>query len=533
MTSWGSRAAGPLRADRFTDEVDSARSFARHTLVLWAWSGLFLALWSLATPLWSAPDSVAHELRAYGAAHGNLTPAPPEGDQVLGTTGVDRVPEGLMSSASSAACYAFRPEVSADCLAPVGDSEKLVPFPNPAGRYIPTYYAVTGLPSLVTPLDLALPAQRAMALVISSFFLALALAAARAMRRPALAMTGVVVGCSPMVFYLGGVVNPNSLEITAMAAVGSCSLAALLRPDAPVATLLLRLALLSGAVLCVARMISPVWLAIWLGVLLVGFGGSLVKRLIERRMLVWTALPVVASAINCAWTFSSAGSLSGTPTTAGVSAWDAWSLSAARIDSGLNEVVGIFGWLDTGLSSREYTFYLTGAIFVVGMLATVADRRRLAALATLVAAAYVVPIAIQAAQWNSVGPVWQGRYTIPLLLLVPVLAGMVASERSDQSFAARVAFICVPVTGLLAYVHVRAYFTQLRRNVGGVSGSAFDGGWEPPLTAEVQFAVYAVLVLATWLALSRMLIRARETRPATAAALEPNDAAPVGATAGG
>ncbi|PUA80907.1 hypothetical protein C7S10_10920 [Nocardioides currus] len=488
-------------------EVD-LRGFVRHALVFWLWSALFMTMWSLATPLWSAPDSVAHELRAYGAAHGNLTPDPPEGDQVLGTTGVDEVPEGLLSSAGSAGCYAFQPLVSAECLAPVGDSEKLLPYPNPAGRYIPSYYVVTGLPTLVVPLDLAVPSERGMAVLISSMFLGLALAAARTMRRPALAMTGVLVGCSPMVLYLGGVVNPNSLEITAMAAVGACSLAALLRPQALLSTLLLRISLVSAAALCIARMISPVWLAIWLGVLLVAFGGPLVKRLLERRMLAFTALPVVASAINCAWTFSSAGSLEGTSTAAPVSMWDAWSLSAARIDSGLNEVVGIFGWLDTVLSPREYTFYITGAIFIVGMLATVVDRRRLAALATLVAAAYFVPIAIQAAQWGSVGPVWQGRYTIPLLLLVPVLAGMVASERSDQSFANRVAFICVPITGLLAYVHVRAYFAQLRRNVSGVSGSAFDGGWEPPLTAEVQFALYTVLVVVTWLALSRMLLRA-------------------------
>ena len=182
------------------------------------------------------------------------------------------------------------------------------------------------------------------------------------------------------------------------------------------------MSLLSGAVLCIARMISPIWLAIWLGVLLVAFGGVLVRSLLERRMLVWTALPVVASAINCAWTFGSAGSLEGSPTAAQVSTWDAWSLSAARIDTGLNQVVGQFGWLDTALAPRDYIFYIVGAIFVVGMLATMMDRRGFIALATLVAAAYFVPIAIQAAQWNSIGPVWQGRYTIPLLLLIPVMA---------------------------------------------------------------------------------------------------------------
>lgn len=527
-TAEGGRFASPLAGGR-SAEVLTGRALWRHTVVFWAWSGLFLTLWSLATPLWSAPDSVAHDLRAYGAAHGNLTPAPPQGDQTLGTLGVDRVPQGLMVSAGTAACYAFQPEVSAGCMTPVGPSEKLVRFANPAGRYIPTYYVVAGLPTLVVPLDLAMPSERVAAVLMSSLFLGLAFAAARTMRRPAVAMTGVAIGCSPMVLYLGGVVNPNSLEITAMAAVGACSLAALLRPEAPLSNVLLRLSLLAGAAVCVTRMISPVWLAIWLGVLVVAFGGVVVRRLLDRRMLMWTVLPVLASAVNCVWTLSSAGALAGTPSANRVTAWEAWSLSAARVDGGLNEVVGVFGWLDTALAPREYTFYIAGAVFLIGMLATAMDARRLLGLATLVAAAYLVPIAIQAVQWSSVGPVWQGRYTIPLLLLVPVMAAMVASERSDDAFAHRLAVVGVPVTGLLAYVHLRAYFTQLRRNVGGVAGDAFDGAWEPPLTAEVQLALYAVLVVVTWLALARVLF----ARPSTESQTPPDDGEAVAAPRSG
>lgn len=505
--------ARSMRAALLTgDPRDTCGGLWRSTLIFWVWGALFFTLWSLATPLWSPPDSIAHDLRAYGAAHGNLTPEPPPGDQALGTLGMDRVPRGLMSSASTAACYAFQPEVSAGCMAALGPDERLVRFDNPAGRYIPTYYAATGLPSLVTPIELALPAERGMAIAIASFFLACALAAARTMRRPGIALTGVAAGCSPMVLYLGGVVNPNSLEITAMAAVGASSLAALLRPDSPIAPVLLHRALLAGAALCITRMISPVWLAIWLGVMVVAFGMLVLRRLLERKMLAWTALPIIASLINCVWTFSPLGALSGTPNKGDAGLSEVWSLSAARIDAGLNEVVGVFGWLDTALAPREYTMYIVATVFLIGVFATFADRRRLAGLAVLIAAAYLVPIAIQAAQWNSVGPVWQGRYTIPLLILIPTMAAMVAAE-SKHAFPRRVAVACMAVTGLLAYVHVRAYFTQLRRNVSGVSGGAFDGGWEPPLTAEAQFAVVVLAVLLTWVAVSRALRASVDERP--------------------
>ena len=81
-TAWGARVGTLISSGRSAGDVDTVRSLARQTLVFWVWSALFLALWSLATPLWTAPDSVAHDIRAYGAAHGNLTPDPPEGDQV-------------------------------------------------------------------------------------------------------------------------------------------------------------------------------------------------------------------------------------------------------------------------------------------------------------------------------------------------------------------------------------------------------------------------------------------------------------------
>jgi hypothetical protein len=105
------------------------------------------------------------------------------------------------------------------------------------------------------------------------------------------------------------------------------------------------------------------------------------------------------------------------------------------------------------------------------------------------------------------------------------MAAMVASERADDSFARHVGVVSAPVTGLLAYVHLRAYVAQLRRNVSGVGGDAFDGPWEPPLTAEVQLALYAVLVVVTWLALSRFLLRHR--LPNVPAASRDGEAAPA------
>ncbi len=105
-----------------------------------------------------APDAPAHDLMAYHAvrdltiertdayANGGVTdtnPTAPGGN----SNAITYAPRGLVDSAATIDCYRFLP-TPADCIKPPADDDTLVPFVNPAGRNLPTYYLATGWPSL-------------------------------------------------------------------------------------------------------------------------------------------------------------------------------------------------------------------------------------------------------------------------------------------------------------------------------------------------------------------------------------------------
>jgi len=478
---------------------------------------LFFALWALATPQWTPPDSQAHEMRAYGAGSGNVLPDAPGGDgaELANTDGIDRVPAGMLESASSAGCYAHQPAVSAACIVPVSGDATIVDFVNPAGRYLPVYYVLAGWPSSLVGFEAALTANHIMALLLAALFLGMALAAATTMRRPALAMTGVAVATSPMVMYFGGVLNPNSLEITAAMGMGACSIAAFSKAPSLVQTTLLRWALVAATAMCLTRFLSPIWLACWGLMLMVCFRWPAVRLLLRREHLPWVALPALGAVGNVLWTLTLGGNVVGAEPRFDLSRGEAWTASLQQFDATLPQVVAAFGWGDTFLSSGEYNYYIIAAIFLVGTAWLFMTSRQSAALAVLIVLSYFAPIALQAMHWNANGAVWQARYSLPLLTLIPITAMFLAADDTSMTSQvwSRLRWIYPPVLALLAYVHVRAYLTQMQRNVSGMGGDTFDGPWQPALESRLLVAVHAGLVIVSLVVLSYQLSKQNDDKP--------------------
>jgi hypothetical protein len=482
----------------------------RVTLLLWAWSAALFTVWSLATPLWTPPDSPAHQLRAYATGNGQVfLPDPPAAAGTpYASAGVVEVPNGIHASVVSASCYVFQPEASAGCIQPVGTDETLVDYIDGVGEYLPLYYAVTGWPSAFMPLDLAIPANRVPAILIASLFMAWALAAAWSMPRAPLAMAGVLVAASPTVMYFGGVVNPNSLEITAAMGTAASLIAFLADPRSEVASVLFRRAMIAAAVMALTRMLSPLWLACFALVLLVALGRRLGPAF-RRPRLAWLALPVLACGVSGLWTLTQIGFVAPAVPYADLSFRDALRESLIQIDiSNLKQAIGVFGWGDTSLNEAQYDYFIIASTFLVAMTWLFLTVRRSVALALLAVLAYALPVVLQAWQWNANGPIWQGRYTLPLLVLIPICCfGWAASSRSFTADHWRRARVIVPLAlAVVAYVHVRAYLALLRRNVSGVDGSAFRGDWAPLIGSEVAFGLHLaltagallVLVVAMW-----------------------------------
>ncbi|PVG81366.1 hypothetical protein DDE18_17920 [Nocardioides gansuensis] len=489
-----------------TTEAPGLRRRVRlETLGLFLVGAALLTLWSLATPQWSSPDAPSHETMAYSVGHGELWPErSDEFGSGVTSNAIVVVPQGILDSAASAGCTAFQMDVPASCLAPIGPSEKPGEMLNPAGRNIPTYYLVTGWPSTLVPVEWSMAANRAAAISVAALFLALGLGAAMRVRQRGLALAGCAVSLTPMALYLGGVLNPNSGEIFAAFAMAATSLAAVKVNDPWLSRVLARRAMLAASFMVAVRMLAPGWLAIWVAALVVALGWPAFRRLAQHAGR-WVWAPVVAVVAQALWTILSGVRDTQTTPQFDLSLLQRLELAREHIGADvMRQQVGTFGWLDTLMPDDAYLRYLTGAALILSVLWLRLTPRTLIALLALALAVYSAPIALEALQWNANGPVWQGRYTLPLTVMLPVLAAL-GPERAPG--LARPSGNAVALVGLglvlLASAHIEGFYTLLRRNTSGITGDAFDGPWESFATNELTFAA---LVLSMLVALAALFV---------------------------
>lgn len=498
--------------------VSTRAQLWRLTLVCWAWAFVAMFLWSIATPMWASPDSVAHGIRIHAVGHGDITGERVEGVYMTNT----QAPQGLLDSATSVGCMAFLRDTPANCVKmPDPDNTQMVDYYNPAGRYIPSYYLAVGVPTAWAPLKYTWYAQNFVAAGYASLFVGMAAAAALTARNRGMALTGVVVACSPMLLWLGGIANPNSLEIAAATAMGACTLVFLREPDSWLGRAMFARAMVAASVMVLVRLIAPVWVGVWFLVFAILAGAVVWRALRRRRNLAWMGLPVLATAVSGLWTISSGVDDVTSEPALDYSWLERLELSRMRNDPDtLHEMIGWFGWLDTPLDIRVLELYLWPALAIVVLAVAFLRSREVLALAFLAACTYVLPIVLQAANWNAGGQWWQGRYTLPMMVLIPITALWLASERIDLtdrlSPARKLAWLLPLLLVPIAYVQAEAFRTHLRRNVNAGKGeSALDGPWEPPVNAETWMVGYVVLVVLTWLLVAWLLRRDRvRTLPA-------------------
>lgn len=468
--------------------VDARPKLARRTIAAIAWSVLALTLWSICTPLWTSPDSDSHVVNAINVAHGRIAPVPNDDWSHGGrANSIAIAPSSIVESAASVECYFFKPEVSAACILPIDDDETLTEQVNSAGRNVPTYYLLTGLPSLFTEPSDTVPAMRVVAIAAGAVLLGWAISAALSYRRRAIAFFGVFAATTPMVLYLSGVVNPNGLEITASIAMTTCSLAYLAAPPgSPISHIFFRRAMLAAAVMVSIRLLAPGWALVWL-VAFLALHNRRQLRVDRGRKLAWASLPALGILANGLWTIKfDVGDLN-IPPPADLTGMEAFFSAKRFIEDGtLTQAIGAFGWLDTAAPLGSIRRYFFAVVIVLGVLAVTLALRQLLIVLYVTFSAYAVPIALQAWQWNTTGAVWQGRYSLPLLVMVPITVALLAaaSPRPLRSwFPAVKVFILaglpIAVIVMLA-THVQSIIAQLHRNVGGIYAPNFwTGPWQP------------------------------------------------------
>ncbi|MFZ7089086.1 DUF2142 domain-containing protein [Curtobacterium sp. RRHDQ10] len=482
------------------------------SLFVASWIAVFLvcAGWSSASPIASGPDENSHAVKAVATVRGMLTGAP---TQYPGNTSF-RLPADVATLGPATTCFVGKTDRTAAC-APSQDGlgHGLVTALTGVGSYYPLYYAVVGWPSLVLDGSASFHAMRLVSALVNSFFIAILFLVAAWMPR-ARAMSGfVLVTLTPMVLYLGGVLNPSGVETTACAAVAA--LALLLLHDRSGHRLVTRSVLLAIAVVAAGsgRATSQIDVA----VILVAVALTVpVRRLadVARRRPVWVSAAAAGTALVPAliWTVlvaAPAGYIpSSDPARPGVVAAAVHTIESTG-DYG-RVIIGVFGWLDAP-PSDAVTVGWTAGIGVVVLAALTAGpwRLRLGAV-VLMAALLLVPVALQAPTAHEFGYIWEGRYSLPLFVAMMVVGGYVAARYAYRDAAAR---RIVPVlAGLAVIAQVQGFLAAYRRFSIGTSSpwrSLLDGtGWQAPggiwpSTTLFVVGVVGIAVIAVVLSRSR------------------------------
>jgi Predicted membrane protein (DUF2142) len=443
-------------------QFGGGRAGSARRLGLLAFVGFFLMIgaWSFAAPYNGTPDEQAHAIRAAGVALGQITPQ----SSHSGSGAYQQVPRGLVRSD----CFQSKATTSAACAQPPSSDRTLVTVPTGAGWYNPLYYAAVGWPLRFWPGWPGLLIARLISAALSAALLAGALVSALHWSRLRLMAVGVVAVTTPMTLQMTSAVNPNGLEIAAGIALFASAVPLFLlgrgeRPD----RWLLCLAAVSGGILATLRAAGPLWLVFGAAALLLPLRWARIRRVLHDRVVRWpVAVLGLVVLLAVGWTISQKATglenfrepirFSGDGATYAVlQQWHQYT----------DELVGVMSYLDTRLPEFVYMIWeaAVGTIIVAALVqGTRLDRWR---MFVIFLGGAVVPTFIQVTYLNSEGFVTQGRYMLPLLVGLVLVAAFILEERGLRPRAIRTAGRLIAIV-VLPLQLVALAFTMARWQQG-------------------------------------------------------------------
>lgn len=475
------------------------------------WFVVFLAigvLWSIATPRFASPDEPAHVRKAAGTVRlegiGEQVPGQPEWLRTFD------IPDAY--TGPDPGCFAFDSTTSAACatLPPITGDE--VPAASSASRYPPLYYVVAGAPSLVVTTYGGQYAVRVASAVLSAAALATALVLAGRSSYGRWPAVGALVAITPMVAFLTGVVNPNGAETTLFLAGWVALIVALEAHQAGRVPRWMPAAVLFGLGVLM-RQLGVVWLAAGAVVVAVLLGWESLRAAIRSRPMQ-IAVGVVVGAVAVQFLWMAAVDSLGAVEDPRIAIGDEISDSTIVHDvinasmGNVREMIGRLGWYDVPVPSITELVWLVGVGGLVVAALVGATRRHALAVMAAVAFTWLIPVVLEIKDARATGYYWQGRYTLPLAVLVPIIAAWALGARLGGSMPGRLRAL---VAAGLVVGHVATFHQALRRYMVGLDGplTLRDPEWRPPISAWLLIVAYAIAWAgACWLVLADRTARA-------------------------
>ena len=248
---------------------------------------------------------------------------------------------------------------------------------------------------------------------------------------------------------------------------------------------------LASSLFAVSRQLSPLFLALMVGVLAVAAPWPRLRELVTDRRTWGPAGVVVVVTAFAAWWLAAypVGEDATVPPTA-VGGRDALLTPFGYLGTLYDQMIGVFGWLDAAPPVGVVLAWTVAVGVVVVLGAALGARRVVVALVAITAVSVVVPSLIQASQMEEHGILFQGRYILPLGAGIVLVAGRAVDEAGHELID-RLSRVIVLVLALTVVGHLVAIWFAARRFAVGVGGPVFfvGEGWTPGISLAVPLAV--------------------------------------------
>jgi len=456
-----------------TEAHPTVRPAARHAAPLLVLGFLVLQLaWLLTTPPYAGSDEVDHAYRAQGVALGQVVA--PQSSAAYGTGALVTVPLDVVEAAEPL-CKNLPYTEAVNCEVPRDATGEFVTMPSSAGRYSPLYYAVAGGAGLPFDGYDALYAMRTASILLCTAFFALAVWCLRRTARGPLPCLALVVATTPIVLYSTTIVAPNGLEISAAVALW-CALLGL-RATAPAPGRGLAVAaVVAACVLATSRALGPLWLVLALGAVLAldppsTSAGMVRSWLRSRGGLVGCATVVVATLGGIMWTLGAHALEVGHDGNAGIT-WETRLRAVESIPLWVLQSMAAFPNRNDPSPAVAYLCLLVALAGVLALAWGSAAHRERRVLVAVAALGLLIPLAVSVATVSTYGMAWQGRYTLPLTVGVPLVAGYLLSGRAGP----RAWWAAAGLAGLVGVAQVVCLADYHRRQLA-TSPLSGDPAW--------------------------------------------------------
>ena len=428
----------------------SARGPARSLFLIALAAVLLLqCAWMLALPMFRGPDEIDHLLRSSNVALGHWQPVDRAADEDPRFV----VADTTLALAAQPTCEILREDFDPTVCTPRQVfPDGTVDIRSSMAEYNPAYYVIAGLPLRAQNNEVGAWAVRVFGAVLSALLIAWAwslVASRQATAWPSLAM---LIATTPAIFFATTVAAPNGVGFAA----GLLLWAGLLTAwrhhgssQAPVASA-------GGA--CVLILTHPTGV-IWVGasvltvLVLAGWHG--LKDILRSRPRAWLAscsIVAAAMAYSVVWNLVyepnafSAAAVADEPLVAETKAIP----MAAHVVLWIFQTVGVLPNRFDLLWPILYALWLAPLVLLLARAIRAGSRRERLAGSVAMTVAILVPVAATVVTYAAVGVGWQGRYELPLLVGIVMLAGQVLDRGSDVS--RRLVWVVVVVLAATSYL---------------------------------------------------------------------------------